>query len=89
MVSGKSTDDELSLEEQFPEPVSYKRINTDENQVGDAIKKTTPTAVKFDKLKKATQLKKQTKLARGATAIIASLGFLAAANQAGGSLSQS
>lgn len=89
MVSGRSTDDELSLEEQFPEPVSYKRIKTDESQVGAAIKKTTPTAVKFDKLKKSTQLKKQTKLARGATAIIASLGFMAAANQAGGSTSQS
>lgn len=56
MVSGRTTDDELSLEELGPEPVSYKRIKTDESQVSvGSQRKPTPTLVKIDKLKKTSQ----------------------------------
>ena len=93
MLSGRTTDDdELDQEEEeYPiEPASYKRIKTDESQGTNVSAKMIEPSAKPEKTKRATQsTKRVTKLAKGASAIIASLGFMAAANQAGGTTKHS
>jgi hypothetical protein len=92
MLSGRTTDDdELELEEEYPiEPATYKRIKTDESQGTNVTTKIDEPIAKPEKTKKVTQANKRvTKLAKGASAIIASLGFMAAANQTGGTTKNS
>lgn len=90
MLSGRTTDDD-ELEEEYPiEPATYKRIKIDESQGTNVTAKTDEPIAKPEKTKKVTQANKRVnKLAKGASAIIASLGFMAAANQTGGTTKSS